>query len=49
MLRREFGQIDSATEINDLMVQLKDVEDTITPDHEHLNTLSKKMEDAMKR
>jgi len=49
MLRREFGRIDSAAEINDLMMQLKEVEYQLTPDHEHLNALSKKMEDAMKR
>jgi len=49
LMRREFGQIESASEINDLILQLKEVEDQLTPDHEHLNALSKKMEDAMKR
>jgi len=49
LLRREFGQIESAAEINDLVMQLKDVEEQMTPDHEHLNTLSKKLEEAMKR
>lgn len=49
LMRREFGQIKSATEINDLMMQLKEVENTMTPDHEHVISLSKKMEEAMKR
>lgn len=49
LLRREFGLIDSAAEINDLVMQLKDLEDTMTPDHQQLLDLSKKMEDAMKR
>jgi len=46
LLRREFGQIESAAKINDLIMQLKEVEETMTPDSEHLNALSKKMEDA---
>ena len=49
MLRREFGQTESADEINDLMVQLKQVEDTLTPDHEHVIELSRKMEQAIKK
>ena len=49
LMRREFGQIESAAVINDLMVQLKEVEDTLTPDHDHVLSLSKKMEEAMKR
>jgi len=49
MLRREFGQTESADEINDLMVQLKQVEDTLTPDHEHVIQLSKKMDEALKK
>ena len=47
LLRREFGQIESAAKINDLIMQLKEVEETMTPDSEHLNALSKKMEDAI--
>jgi len=48
-LRREFGLLDSAAEINDLMRQLKDVEDDLTPNHERLLALSNKMEEAVKR
>ena len=48
-MRREFGQVTSANEINDLMFQLKEIEETLTPDHQHLLTVSKKMEEAMMR
>jgi len=48
-MRREFGQLEAAAEINDLMVQLKDVEDDLAPNHEHVVEVSEKMEAAMKR
>jgi len=48
-LRREFGQLDSAAEINDIVRSLQDVEEDLTPDHQQLHALRSDLEVALKK
>jgi len=48
-LRREFGQVDSAAEINDIVRSLQDVEEDLTPDHQQLHALRSDLELALKK
>merc|ERR1712168_1321918 len=48
-LRREFDQLDSAAEINDIVRSLQDVEEDLTPDHQQLHALRSDLEVALKK